>query len=527
MPPQRRYPCPSEELEVKVAEVAASGEVTTSSESANGEAAAATVPAAGTAQLPSLRSEMGTEDKPPSAGESSLDPAAAGNPADVTAVADGAATVTGAPKVSEGVGRLPHAAATQPDASQPPPESDQGGGSTHKAGLGYRACVTAALSILATGAGLVKFQWLLDNETYAKWGLIGFLLLVIVTLWLAHQWSIDRMAELPTSYPAATVIHDCHYCGGGKAFVVCSHCGSIQWETLRSCKKGSASRWALAVFLAHHRWKLLAAVLSVVVVGTIAFAAQLQVHLWQRRADAQVAREMQAREVINAMTSVRSALLGLAAFCGTKTKDEFKKDCLDRFTVVVDQYHRLSWHAPPLLSYLMKSRCSAGSSNKACSLLEGLEQQETAKTGLGPLWAGLMKANKCSAGSSNKACALWEELEKQEMAKTDLVDCMDDSFRAVVREFTTRNTPEKRRDSVVDFYQHGRRLSCVLNWLSFGPEPGDPGYDMFTSCNDVLLIDATANKPSCEKPELPSEPSFGLWSTWFGLPPPQTKTAPV
>src|SRR5262249_36153507 len=149
-----------------------------------------------------------------------------------------------------------------------------------------------------------------------------------------HWWSLTRFRELSKEY--ARKPRQCDYCEKNDNHLIeCSGCKAIQWETIRSLKG------TLAVFVAHHRWKLLTPALSIGVVGALAFGAQPGVQLWQRRAEAQVAHDAQAHAVIDATTVVRGALIQLAAFC--RTQEMTDPRCRDQWQNVLDQYQRLSW----------------------------------------------------------------------------------------------------------------------------------------------------------------------------------------
>jgi hypothetical protein len=347
---------------------------------------------------------------------------------------------------------------------------------------GLLAWVFVALASVAIGLfARLDMGRLPDREWFARGYLGAFVLFTLGAIWCIHLWSMARFSELSMEYAAeyakekktgsTETERKCDYCPEANRLIVCSKCGVIQWATLRRWKKG-----AIAVFVAHHRWALLTPALSVGIVGALAFAGQLEARLWQQRADAQSGHDAQARAVIDATTGVRSALVQLAAFCRTGEIADSK--CRDEFKTVLDQYPRLSWHAPPLLAYLMKARCSEGSSNKACPLLR--EQEKLGK---------------------------------------DLVGCMDTAYRDVMAAFTG-DDPAQRCKSAKALYYHGRRLSCAINWLSFGPEPDDPGYTMFTGCTDVL------SKTACDDPGEPSDNSRRLWQTWGCDGPSQTATLP-
>jgi hypothetical protein len=157
----------------------------------------------------------------------------------------------------------------------------------------------------------------------------------------------------------------CEYCGHDKAHFVCHKCDSLQWRKLHFLNTQSEN-WTWGVFVAHHRWKLLSVFLPVVVVGTVAFGAQVRVEAWKkedaRKDEAQKKdavrkeREMaQGKEVIDAMIGFRSALPELLAMCGNSPSDP---TCRTRFEAFTKDYFKFSWYVVPVAERYLQHDCN-------------------------------------------------------------------------------------------------------------------------------------------------------------------------
>lgn len=215
----------------------------------------------------------------------------------------------------------------------------------------------------------------LSFDDLVGWETPSLALLVAVVLALAtllvvsiHQWALRVIDPL---YRMATVDGGgaqcvCGYCGGSPAEVVCSSCDSIQWSRLGGGARGPDIRihgkslrwhWALAVFVCHYRFQLLAAVASTLLVGVVPFAYQLVQNRAAQREELHRVEIERGRAVIEANLAYRSELQRFMLECAP-VRQGYAAGCYEQLEKVAKQYLEVSWNSAPVFQAFRRRQCS-------------------------------------------------------------------------------------------------------------------------------------------------------------------------
>lgn len=303
------------------------------------------------------------------------------------------------------------------------------------------------------------YDFLLKRPEITRGLYAAFLVAVIAFIYALHKWSIHVVSRLylqvrcDRKSPDEDLLGNepCYYCGAAHAPIVCGRCDSIQWPGLDHEATGIKDKktyWATGVFIAHHRFKLLAAVLSALLLGVFPFVYRLeQERVIQQEEDALRKQILLSdlNEALPDLTSSRASLLFMASHCSKVPQGEALDNnsayCSERFDLFFDHYFNFSWRGPQIIAQVRNEHC-----NKPCDALGWDNDPQD-----------------CVCITQNKACKQLEE---------HLVDELDTLFVEYLREHraTTRSVGEDDRIQICEnrieaarkLYHSGKRVSCAI-----------------------------------------------------------------
>lgn len=252
-----------------------------------------------------------------------------------------------------------------------------------------RAIAVAAVSGVAILALLCaiasEYEWLVERPPWILLLLSSLFATALALFVLAvNAWSItllrvlyrkviwDRKALRDRQKGAKRLLGNraCGYCGKDRAPILCGDCDSIQWGDLGDLHSGRLGsilgngtrlrwHWAWAAFIAHHRFKLLAALLSAVAFGLLPFAFELSNRRVVAAADLRKMYREQGKAVIESTIEYRSALQYLEHHCHAERNDTLPSNCSRMLHELARSFLVVSWNAPPVIAHLERERCSA------------------------------------------------------------------------------------------------------------------------------------------------------------------------
>lgn len=161
--------------------------------------------------------------------------------------------------------------------------------------------------------------------------------------WL-HLWTIEETNIASYQNPPHET-DDCAYCGK-EAGIVCTNCDSVQWPRL-------SQRQGIATYLAHHRWRMLAAIISIGFVGPIAFHYTRYYDQVERKIEQHHEYEEDASILMSSALNIRSYIHTNSQNISSE-KIEFKYDKFD----LINEYYQLTWFASRVLDYLRCTKCN-------------------------------------------------------------------------------------------------------------------------------------------------------------------------
>lgn len=364
-----------------------------------------------------------------------------------------------------------------------PTEKDLAGIDRRRVIWGY----LAVLALTATLTMLVAIVFQTDElvSTYAgqlKWVQAVFLFFVLFTTLAVHKWSVLAISRLYLKVrddrrksPKDKDLlgnQPCYYCGYRIAPIVCAACGSIQWPSLvneATGIKGPRSWWPTAAFIAHHRFKILAASMSALLVVFLPMMLDMQAKI---RLELENVQDTKARVTahmnssLEAVTNFRAALLAYESAClPAEVLSEF---CRERWTLVVEEYFRFSWSGPQTIHSIVNDHCS---SPRAESTRLGPEHEQAVVL-------------------HNRACRL--------LTAFDTVDNLDTLFGKLVAESITDSASAARGQlrllTAHNLYNSGRRLACAMLFAHYPEstllgEPEDPRLGVELMSMQTCVID--------------------------------------
>lgn len=279
--------------------------------------------------------------------------------------------------------------------------------------------------------------------------------------WAGHRASWERLgmalADAREIIGAPLLIgRPCGDCGHPHAPIQCSACGSVQWADLeRERLQVAMPAWNYqqAAVISKYRRELFAGVLSSLFAFTTATAGSSFYAYKQNEAQQLQQYTHAADEFIESSFGYRAALAQFEAVCEgsvhgpTLDDDAMTTQCMDLFRQFQDHYYRFSWYGTPLLARLRERSCAS-------------PQHELQRL----------------------ACA---HLTPE---RVDIVDQVDDRFRAYLASQRVGNA-EERRLNAVNLYYHGRIVGCVVGALAWYDDTTPFANRNFESCLVVMEAD--------------------------------------
>lgn len=360
---------------------------------------------------------------------------------------------------------------------------------------GWLAVASLILTLLMLLAIIFQSDELVANySAWLKWVQLVFLLVVLFSVLAVHKWSVLAISRLYLKVREdlrAVKAHKsksrrldllgnepCYYCGYKIAPIVCSKCGSIQWPSLvhqATGIKDTESWWPTAAFIAHHRFKLLAATMSAILVVFLPMMLNMQakIRLEEQRMQeerAHVTEHLNAS--LGAVTDFRSSLLVYESSC---PPDLISSDlCQEKWERIVTEYFRFSWYGPQTIKFIAKNYCIEGQNYNP-------ENQAIPGSGLDEL--------------HNTGCFMLSEF--------DLVDDLDDQFGRLVETTIASRRGDQRVIASYNLYYSGMRLACALLFAQ---------YPFSTLHNDEEIENTDPKSmQGCQGALIEAQPKQGKW----------------
>lgn len=294
--------------------------------------------------------------------------------------------------------------------------------------------------------------------SYGREELLSVLLVVMYSLsflsciaWL-HIWSVEKTNEASSQNPPHET-EDCSYCGH-EAGIVCTSCDSIQWPRLTMSQ-------GIATYVAHHRWRMLAAGLTIGLVGPMGFH-------YSKYYDQVQQRMLQLHEYETDATQLMRSVLKIRAFIHSQSQRERMRDPTGPPSVpngldsIVRTYYDVTWFGSRVLDYLRCTKC-----NDRWRLNSGLRPRNEADEVIRDACNGIM-AN--AARDIRNAAG-----KRMRMPPTDgtFLYALDRSFIRYINSFDPQLVQRLgigsscRELIAADLYDRLKFLACVISELTY------------------------------------------------------------
>lgn len=240
----------------------------------------------------------------------------------------------------------------------------------------------------------------------------------------------------------------CKYCNSRVSKLVCSECDSIQWDL----KSGNTVP-SIAVFFAHHRWKVISSIFTFFLIGPLFYA--FQVH----------------------STSIDKLTLG--------KKDEVTRE-RDRSNKLNNEILNIISYSNDLrpklrhLEYVAKNKLIKNDQLNEIS-------KQLIKSYFDYAWelAKITDAIKLDTSKSSDTLAF--EL----LTESDLIPKLDTTFFNVIDELMKIKNPGNKSDNLVNkiklFDSISKGVSCGIGVISFNPTEERKKKEIITGCDSIMI----------------------------------------
>lgn len=207
------------------------------------------------------------------------------------------------------------------------------------------------------------------GENVVLFGLTLYSFLFLIFIWFVHRWSV-----FSAEFQSLEIGHDeknpCRYCGNEKAGLVCPDCESVQWDP------DNILRFT-GVYFAHHRHKILTALLAVGLIGPISFGYTKYGEELDKSQTIKATYENDVKLLMNSILSVRSALheIGISLKSDIKTGSTSTKfDNSESLTGISSSFYNVSWFGSRVIDFLNETTCLE---YQDCQICKGKKHSST------------------------------------------------------------------------------------------------------------------------------------------------------
>ena len=322
----------------------------------------------------------------------------------------------------------------------------------------------------------------------ASLALLYFLSVSLLAAYFWHRWAITLMKLLyaKVTYDRSHIDENgdpldgwegelgnrpCGYCGNSNAPIYCGNCNTIQWMDLNPLRtdrhpflKELNFLWTASAFINYHRWRILASIMPIALVGAIGFGIKIKEDQWRLREERTLLMNQEMSAVIDAMAKFRSSLLAHHSQCPPGQDREPTTSCQKLFAEIQQAFFTLSWYAPGLLKRLRQERCSGWDPN-APPLIKDLQSHEAAR------WHACNLIYRKQEALDEPKSAEWKP-ERQEIGQyrtchnedpecTGFTVHLDARYRGYMNAYLN-GTPESMRKPAHALYADGRIMGCII-----------------------------------------------------------------
>jgi len=180
-----------------------------------------------------------------------------------------------------------------------------------------------------------------DSNLYFLIYLFVNFLFVISVIYLTQYISISLVNKAAKVWDEVP----CKYCGNEMSKLVCPACDSIQWNS----KKGKLYS-SIAIFLAHHRWKVINTILTLFLIGPLLFAVKFhfeeidKITLNERKINTEI------QNIIQFSNNIRPKLKNLMYRLEEKSVD--KMTLIENREYLLGNYYTYAWELAEVVDYL-------------------------------------------------------------------------------------------------------------------------------------------------------------------------------
>ena len=300
----------------------------------------------------------------------------------------------------------------------------------------------------------------------------------------------------------------CDYCGNKDALVICPQCDSIMWYKLNWYQ-------GLGAFIAHHRWKVVTAVITLLAVPFIGFVFSDYLGKKEKELIRSQAYENDAREMITALSNVRASVYEL----------EFRLEANKNTNIgiqvedLINQYVKFSWLAPRVLLFWHKSECGEYDSSKFNICYEGIVKSVKLTRKFDSVCTSLFGVNYPSS-IDRRDLFLWElNKTRRDSVLKSIKPGEDNSQKKFACELTYENqlmlrldrrfaeyicsllpskcvpkndspTKGSRKECASKFFADSKIVGCVIGELAFSHRTsGTPNAQIYMSCNEEIKFE--------------------------------------
>ena len=325
----------------------------------------------------------------------------------------------------------------------------------------------------------------------ASMALLYFLVVAGMAAYFWHRWAValmkilyakvtrdraqvDLIGQVDKDWVEELGNRACGYCGHKNAPIYCGNCNTIQWMDLKPLRtsqhpflKELNLLWTASAFINYHRWRILASIMPIALVGAIGFGIKIKEDQWRLREERTLLMNQEMSAVIDAMAKFRSSLLAHHSQCPPGQDREPTTSCQKLFAEIQQAFFTLSWYAPGLLKRLRQERCSGWDPN-APPLIKDLQSHEAAR------WHACNLIYRKQEALDEPKSAEWKP-ERQEIGQyrtchnedpecTGFTVHLDARYRGYMNAYLN-GTPESMRKPAHALYADGRIMGCIIATL--------------------------------------------------------------
>lgn len=228
----------------------------------------------------------------------------------------------------------------------------------------------------------------------------------------------------------------CKYCCYEKSKLVCSQCDSIQWDSSEGKIFSS-----IAIFLAHHRWKVINTILTLFLVGPLLFSMKFHFEEVDKIEGKKQEINKEIQRIINYTNNIRPRLYNLKLNIETES---IRNDYLTKEReYLVKNYHEYAWELAKIVDYLKHDKL-AGNKHLA----------------------------------HDRAIVLFN--------KNNLIIHLDSNYFDVINSIekflTDRSEKENLKSHIDSFNLFTKAIACAIGEVSFTPEINHDEEEIIDGC---------------------------------------------